>query len=283
MKENTRKQLEILRSGNPPDKDAGIFGVSICDEDASLILIPAPFDLTTSYGKGTAKGPKAIVEASHQLDLYDQAFETPYMVGIKVSEENQKIVSLNSKYLDSASRVISAMEGEGELNEADLKQVNDASIEVNKIIYESSKKYLEMHKAVALVGGDHSTPLGLMAALADKYDNFGILHLDAHHDLRVAYEGFVYSHASIMYNALNEIPEISKLVSFAIRDFSEDEKLMAERDQIKLKLFMIEILRIDFLKVKAGRVFVMILSPDFHRIFISLLISMGWILKTAPQ
>ena len=173
------------------------------------------------HGKGTAKGPKAIVEASHQLDLYDQAFETPYMVGIKVSEENQKIVSLNSKYLDSASRVISAMEGEGELNEADLKQVNDASIEVNKIIYESSKKYLEMHKAVALVGGDHSTPLGLMAALADKYDNFGILHLDAHHDLRVAYEGFVYSHASIMYNALNEIPEISKLVSFAIRDFQK--------------------------------------------------------------
>ena len=114
------KTARDFKIGNPPDKgNSELASAMRC----LTYFDSAPFDLTTSYGKGTAKGPKAIVEASHQLDLYDQAFETPYMVGIKVSEENQKIVSLNSKYLDSASRVISAMEGEGELNEADLKQL----------------------------------------------------------------------------------------------------------------------------------------------------------------
>ena len=81
------------------------------------------------------------------------------------------------------------------------------------------------------MGGDHSTPLGLMKALTDKYDDYGVLHLDAHHDLRVAYEGFTYSHASIMYNAINEIPQISKLISIAIRDYSEDEMNIAQSSE----------------------------------------------------
>lgn len=228
MRADTRKQLEILKSGNPPDKNAGIFGASICDEDASIVLLPVPFDLTTSYGRGTAKGPRAIVEASHQLDLYDQAFEKPYMVGIKMLDEDQSIKVLNKSCLDAANRVIAAMEGEGELLDVDLAVVNEASDTVNGKVCEIARKYLEDHKVVALVGGDHSTPFGLMKALSEKYEDYGVLHLDAHHDLRVAYEGFTYSHASIMYNAINEIPQISKLVSVAIRDCSEDEMNIAK-------------------------------------------------------
>src|SRR5690606_41143495 len=73
---------------------------------------------------------------------------------------------------------------------------------------------------VVLLGGDHSTPLGYYEALATQYDNFGILHLDAHMDLRIAYEGFTYSHASIMYNTL-KLPQVSKIVQVGIRDFGE--------------------------------------------------------------
>ncbi len=228
MRADTRKQLEILKAGNPPDKNAGIFGASICDEDASIVLLPVPFDLTTSYGRGTAKGPRAIVEASHQLDLYDQAFEKPYMVGIKMLDEDESIRGINKSCLASANRVIAAMEGEGELSDVDLAIVNEASTSVNDKVCEISRKYLNLDKVVALVGGDHSTPLGLMKALSEKYDDYGVLHLDAHHDLRIAYEGFTYSHASIMYNAINEIPQISKLISIAIRDYCEDEMNIAE-------------------------------------------------------
>jgi agmatinase len=82
--------------------------------------------------------------------------------------------------------------------------------------------WLEKGKKVALLGGDHSTPLGYYQALAEKHEEFGLLHLDAHMDLRIAYEGFTYSHASVMYNAL-QIPNISKIVQIGIRDFCQQE------------------------------------------------------------
>jgi agmatinase len=76
---------------------------------------------------------------------------------------------------------------------------------------------------VALLGGDHSTPLGFYKAIGEKFGEFGILQIDAHCDLREGYEGFVYSHASIMYNALNEVPNLKKLVQIGIRDYSQVE------------------------------------------------------------
>ncbi|MFX5793857.1 arginase family protein, partial [Acinetobacter baumannii] len=72
---------------------------------------------------------------------------------------------------------------------------------------------------MAVLGGDHSTPLGLMKALAEKHGEYGILQIDAHCDLRKKYEDFTYSHASIMYNALEEIPSITKLVQLGVRDY----------------------------------------------------------------
>jgi agmatinase len=75
---------------------------------------------------------------------------------------------------------------------------------------------------VGLVGGDHSTPLGFMEALAEKHSEFGILQIDAHCDLRKAYEGFEFSHASIMYNAL-KLRQVKKLVQVGIRDWCEEE------------------------------------------------------------
>ena len=78
--------------------------------------------------------------------------------------------------------------------------------------------FLKDGKLVGLLGGDHSTPLGFIRALSERYDRFGILQIDAHADLRKAYEGFTYSHASIMYNAL-KIPAVHRLVQVGIRDF----------------------------------------------------------------
>lgn len=74
-----------------------------------------------------------------------------------------------------------------------------------------------MEKLQGLVGGEHSTPLGFIRVLSEIHNEFGILHIDAHADLRHAYEGFTYSHASIMYNAL-QYPQITRLVSVGLRD-----------------------------------------------------------------
>ena len=113
----------------------------------------------------------------------------------------------------------------------DLEKINYACSDMVEAVRTQTLHWMDKGKKVVLLGGDHSTPLGYYQALATKYDNFGILHLDAHMDLRIAYEGFTYSHASIMYNAL-QIPQISKIVQVGIRDFCEQEVEVALRDRV---------------------------------------------------
>jgi agmatinase len=93
---------------------------------------------------------------------------------------------------------------------------------VNQWLFEQCQAAIGAGKRVAVIGGDHSSPLGYFRALATQYDDFGILHIDAHADLRDAYEGFQYSHASIMFNAI-KLPQISKLVQVGLRDICHDE------------------------------------------------------------
>jgi agmatinase len=100
---------------------------------------------------------------------------------------------------------------------------------VNDAVYATVRARIAERKLVALVGGDHSTPFGAIRAHAEAHPGVGILHVDAHADLRVAYEGFTWSHASIMHNVVTRIPEVAKLVQVAIRDLSEAELEAIER------------------------------------------------------
>ena len=104
-----------------------------------------------------------------------------------------------------------------------LKDINEGGLFLNDWVYNQTKELLAKGKLVGLLGGDHSTPLGFFKAIAEQYPEFGILQIDAHMDMRKAYEGFNYSHASIMYNALEEIPQLKKLVQVGIRDYCEEE------------------------------------------------------------
>ena len=104
-----------------------------------------------------------------------------------------------------------------------LKEINEGSVMLNNWVYEQTKDLLNKDKLVGLIGGDHSVSLGYFKALAEKYNSFGILQIDAHCDLRKAYEKFNYSHASIMYNALTEITAIERLVQVGVRDYCEEE------------------------------------------------------------
>jgi agmatinase len=100
--------------------------------------------------------------------------------------------------------------------------VNAAGGELRTWLRDITLSHLKEGKFVGVVGGDHSTPLGFIDALATLHSDFGILQIDAHCDLREAYEGFEFSHASIMWNAL-KIPQISKLVQVGIRDYAQCE------------------------------------------------------------
>lgn len=207
--------------------NGNLLGLPFDYESANIIVFGVPWEVTVSYGFGTAAGPKRILAASRQLDLFD--FDNPdgWEQGIFMAEISADIQQKSDDLRQKATRIIEHLE-QGKLVEDEpemgeiLEEINRKSQALNQWLFEQAKTAMNLGKKVAVIGGDHSVPLGYMQALAEYYPNFGILHIDAHSDLRDAYEGFEFSHASIMFNAL-QIPQISKLVQVGIRDISEGE------------------------------------------------------------
>ena len=218
---NFKEQIELIESGAAYEEASGIFGLDVKEEEASLVLIPVPWDATASYGIGTADAPKAILEASEQIDHFDLAFDRPYAKGICFLEENKRIVQLNEE--------AHTLKGSSLSKEELVKAMNTFSYELNLLVEKETSSKLEEGKLVGLIGGEHSCPYGFLKALSKKHKEFGILHLDAHFDLRKAYEGYKHSHASIMYNTLIDVPEAQKIVSFGIRDFCKAEYDFSEK------------------------------------------------------
>ncbi len=205
--------------------ESGVFGLPHAEADAKVVLVPVPFDATTSYRKGTAEGPWAILEASRQVDLFDLETGRPYAAGIYMSAECPEVSEWNVLGRAAAAPVIAAAGVIGDDAELarSLAEANDISKKVDDFVYARTRQLLEDGKIVGIVGGDHAVPFGALRAHAERYPGLGILHFDAHADLRPAYEGFVRSHASIMYNVLHELPQVSRIVQVGVRDFSEEE------------------------------------------------------------
>ncbi|MBI4854469.1 MAG: agmatinase family protein [Acidobacteria bacterium] len=205
--------------------DSGIFGLPSNLANSKVVLIPVPFEATTSYGSGAALGPRAILKASKQVDLYDYGTGQPYKLGIYMLEESEEIHDFNRKAKKLAAPIIE--QGGSTLSprlKFNLDKVNEYSSKVNRYVYDTTRDLLSKNKIVGVIGGDHATPFGAIEAHTEAYEGgFGILHIDAHADLREAYEGFSWSHASIMYNVINYLPRVTKLVQVGIRDFSEGE------------------------------------------------------------
>lgn len=217
------EEIKVLEQGLPPQEGDGFIGGRLDPKEASLVLIPIPWEATVSFGEGTANAPDAIRTSSHQLDVENYHYIKPYTAGIAMLETDKSLLKLSDKARKKALKVIEALEN-GETNKKALKFVNEASKELNDSVYKKSIKQLKNGKFAAVVGGDHSCPLGLIKALNDtQEESFGILHVDAHHDLREAYEGFTYSHASIFYNTMKECEKVSKLIQVGIRDYSSEE------------------------------------------------------------
>jgi agmatinase len=220
-----------LSKFNPNDAsnpNNNIFGIPITEQDARIVILPVPWEVTVSYSAGTARAPEHIFKASMQVDLYDADFKETWRQGFFIRPSDKKIL-LKSDYLRKEAELYIDYISKGELVENNafmtksLKEINEGGIYMNKWVFDQTKALLDAGKLVGLLGGDHSTPLGYFKAIAEKHGDFGILQIDAHCDLRQGYERFKYSHASIMYNALTEIDSLIKLVQIGIRDWGPEE------------------------------------------------------------
>ena len=160
---------------------------------AKVVIIPVPYEATTSYGKGTKNGPSAVLTASQQVELFDEEkWCTPYKVGIATHEEISMEPVTNS-------------------TEKPFEKLQNAVAQV-----------LENGQFPIVVGGEHSLSTGPVKACANKYSDLSILHIDAHADLRSSYEDNDYSHATASYQMYRLLAKPC-ITQVGIRNISEGE------------------------------------------------------------
>ncbi|MGI8951135.1 MAG: agmatinase family protein [Chitinophagaceae bacterium] len=211
--------------GNPNNN---IFGLPFREEDAALILLPVPWEVTVSYGVGTARSAEHIFRASLQVDLFDPEMPFAWRRGFFMRKPDKKIM-LKSDYLrKEAELYIDYISKDQDVQNnkfmyKSLKEINEGGAMMNTWVYEQTLDLLNNNKIVGLIGGEHSITLGFTKALAEKHGDFGILQIDAHCDLRKEFEGLIYSHASVMYNVLSEVPQVKRLLQVSVRDYCEEE------------------------------------------------------------
>jgi agmatinase len=216
--------------------DAGIFGLPTTRRDAKVILIPVPYDGTTSYGRGTSQGPQSILYASWQVDLFDRRFGRIYEKGLHMIDIPEIIYEWSDQAGELSAPIIESGGGK-EKDSSELKKIEAFGRKINDYVFAESKKVLESGKIPGVVGGEHSVPFGNIQACAEAHEAIGILHIDAHMDLRAAFEGFTWSHASIMHNVLTRLPKVTKLVQVGIRDFGEGELEFAKSQGERVVVF----------------------------------------------
>jgi len=203
---------------------SGLFGLPEDPEGARVHVLGVPFDATTSFRKGTARGPEAILRASHQVDLFDRLTGRPYEQGIWMAPLDPRVQAWNEEASRAADPVIEAGGvGEDPQLAAAARRVDDVQEQLNAWVEQRAGEILARGKLCALIGGDHSVPFGAIRAHAARHPGMGILHVDAHADLRPAYEGFRWSHASILRNVAEEIDGVARVLQVGIRDLSEEE------------------------------------------------------------
>lgn len=159
------------------------------EKDSKIVILPIPYDQTSTYQKGSDKGPAALIEASRNMELYD--IETDYEVYKKGVFTDNPIQVCNSN----------------ELNEATYRRVNH---------------WLKKGDFVVCIGGEHSISYAAIKAHAEKYGKLTVLQLDAHADLYPAYENDPWSHASVM-SRVKGIPQVESVVSVGVRSLSSEE------------------------------------------------------------
>jgi agmatinase len=242
-------KFDVNGAANPNNN---IFGLPFTEEEARVVILPIPWEVTVSYGAGTARSAEHIFRASLQIDLFDAEMPEAWREGYYMRPINPKIL-LKSDFLRKEAELYIDFTSKQEIVQDNTfmcksqKDINEGGKFLNQWVYEQTIDLLNKGKLVGLLGGDHSTPLGYWRAIGEKHGSFGILQIDAHCDLREAYEGFVYSHASITYNGLNEIAQLERVVQIGIRDYSQSEweyicnsndRVVAFRDRdIKTRLY----------------------------------------------
>lgn len=228
-------------NGAIPD-NGNYFGIPLEPEDAALVLISAPWDLSLKVRNGSSYAPDAIIEASRTVDFFEPMAPHSWRKGIATVPIDYTIQDMSHRLRSDAERIVKVYDKQGGtpfdslVYERSLRRVNEGFAALNANIYEQSKRWLQCDKIVGLVGGDQSAAYGHIRAVAEHVGSLGVLHIDSSCNLKRCHQGFEFSHASVMYNVLRDVPEVERLVGVGVRAFSPEEWERAEQDS-RVKLF----------------------------------------------
>ena len=182
----------------PPRNFAGISSPYSDLDNSRVVVLPVPYDSTTDWRSGTRDGPRAIIDASQYLELYDLELEQEiYQVGIHTLPEVQPELSSPENMIQR--------------------------------VYTVTKELLAKNKVMLMLGGEHSLSLGMVKAYREKYDALSVLQLDAHADLRDSYLGTKFGHATVM----RRVHELCPVVPVGIRNLSQEEHRFIEEAGVK--------------------------------------------------
>jgi len=230
MTQQVQGGFDLFDPDAPGIGQHGLFGIPIPQAVAQVVVIPVAWDVTTSYRPGTSHAPEQVLAASLQVDLAHECYPNAWQRGIALSDDVTNWMADNQQWRGVAETVMAHYEGGGDGHDPEiqlaLSQVNHGCQQMVAGVQERAAYWLDQGRLVGVLGGDHSTPLGLLQALDSRNEPFGVLHIDAHLDLRDTYEGFVYSHASIMWH-VRQLPSVGHLVHVGIRDVGQAELEMA--------------------------------------------------------
>jgi agmatinase len=216
----------------------GIYGLPFTPEQSRVVLVPVPWEATVSYGAGTAGGPAAILDASRQVDLRDRETGRPYEGGIAMVPIPAEVRGWSDEARRLAEPVIAAGgPGDDAALARAVAAVDALSERMNAWVHGQCAHWLRQGRLVGVVGGDHSAPFGGMKAAAEAHPGLGVLHVDAHADLRAGYEGFRWSHASIMFNVARELSGVARIVQVGIRDYSDEEDALIRENPERLRTY----------------------------------------------
>ena len=233
--------LDLNKTGKT---NSGIFGLDYTFDDSEVVFIPGSWDACSSFKKGSCTSAEKIKQYSPQCDLFHRDFPDFVYSGLHMLDTSKQLIELNKKASVLADSIISIHETSDEqisenlaakLNDMTLK-FNTYSKECNDSLYNVAEKCINANKLIGLIGGNHSCSFPIINALIDYVDSFCILQIDAHMDLRSEYQGFTYSHASVMNNCI-ELDDISRLIQVGVRDFCEEEYFKMKDSKGKIKTY----------------------------------------------
>lgn len=165
-------------------------------ENAQIVILPVPYDGTSTFVKGADKGPQAIIDASDSIEMWDIETQT----------------EVYKKGINTATAVLE----------------NESPEMMVEAVYNRVLAFLQDDKFVVTIGGEHSVSCGSIKAYSEKYSNFSVLQIDAHADLREEYMGSKFNHACVMKRA----KDWAKIIQVGIRSVSADEKDFIEKERM---------------------------------------------------